>query len=73
MSIEQKDDFNRILNDQTPFSWFKYSYPGFFNLPNFLVNLQERVEYIKYLISEDSEHFSKFWFPGFFDPKNFIS
>lgn len=67
IDFQLKDDFERILNDLTPLSWLKYSYPGYYNLPNYLTNLQERIEYINQLMSQDSKSYFKFWLPGFFD------
>ena len=64
-----------ICTDCTPPSWLLKSYPGSESLPNYLSNLQDRVDYIKEVLEqkEPTQRLFAFWLPGLFDQANFFS
>lgn len=64
-----------IFIDSTPTSWLGKSYPGSKNLPNYLSNLQDRVDYIKGIVEqrEARARLFSFWVPGLFDIANFFT
>jgi hypothetical protein len=67
-------DFARIMNDQTPTSWFKYSYPASETLSTFIEDLSDRIDYIELVASmRKVELLNPIWLPGFFDPRHFIA
>jgi len=75
MEDEMEEEFRAVICDKTPLKWLSLSYPSSRILPNFLDNLQERVEYINEMLDqkEDGLELQKFWLPGLFDPGSFFS
>ena len=66
-------EFNDICMDRTPPKWLSISFPSSDILPNFLIDLQERVDYIRQLVSSVEEDNKKFWLPGFFCQASFFA
>mmetsp|Transcript_12587 Transcript_12587/g.19604 ORF Transcript_12587/g.19604 Transcript_12587/m.19604 type:complete len:90 (+) Transcript_12587:5242-5511(+) len=63
-----------ILIDQTPESWLLKSFPSSLSLPSFIMNLQERVNYMREILETPGiAKLTHFWLPGLFDPGNFFS
>jgi len=62
-----------IMCDRMPPQWSRAAYPCLSNLPDFLVNLQERVDYMHGLLEEDVEQLYRFWVPGFFGQRQLLS
>jgi len=75
MDDEMEEEFRAVVCDKTPLKWLSLSYPSSRILPNFLDNLQERVEYINEILDqkEDGVDLYKFWLPGLFDQGSFFS
>ena len=75
MDGEMEEEFRAVVCDKTPLKWLSLSYPSSRILPNFLDNLQERVEYINEILDqkEDGVDLYKFWLPGLFDQGSFFS
>jgi len=75
MDCDMEAQFRAIVCDKTPLSWLSLSYPASSILPNYLSNLQERVEYIGEVINQkkDGEDLHKFWLPGLFDQGSFFT
>ena len=57
--------YKALTYEYVPKTWYKYSYPSFRSLGNFLVNLKERVSFIRQWLN--GSHPFSFWLPGFFD------
>lgn len=78
MDPEAEQELQLVACDQTPPQWLAHSYPGSKNLPTYVRNLQERVEYIGSLVDSlqqgpASPRLDKFWLPGFFSPASFLA
>ena len=73
LDSKTESEFSDIIMDKTPPQWLAMSFPGSEILPNYLVDLQERVDYIRQLVSSIEENNKKYWLPGFFCQASFFA
>jgi dynein heavy chain len=60
-----ESEFKDLIQDKTPPKWLAMSYPSSDNLPDYMINLIERVDYIRELVGKNDDE-RKYWLPGFF-------
>ena len=66
-----ESEFRDLIRDVTPPKWLAMSFPSSPTLPGFLIDLQERVDYIRELSTK--EDVKKFWLPGFYCKNSFFA
>ena len=57
--------YKALTYEYVPRTWYKYSYPCFKSLSQFLANLKERIGFIRDWLT--NTHPFNYWLPGFFD------
>jgi hypothetical protein len=60
-----------VFNNQVPDAWFAVGYPSLKPLASWVVDLEERLSFVKKWL--DHGHPSVFWISGFFFPQAFMT
>lgn len=71
MSQELDDMYISFLKNKIPPNWEAVAYPSLKPLSSWIIDLRERVEFMRKWLQEG--HPSCFWLPGFFFPHGFMT